>query len=57
MKVLPKHLMLLGWKKIVSCVQTRDVSYLFMLYIKLVLLQDGGSETRSQRLTTNSYYV
>jgi len=41
MKVLPKHLMLSGWKKFVLCIRTHDVSYLCMLYIKLGLLQDG----------------
>jgi len=57
MKVLPKRLMLPCWKKIVYCIRTNDVLYLSLLYITVVLLQDGGRETLSQRLTTNSYYV
>ena len=57
MEVLPKPLMLSGWSKTVLYMRTHDVSYLCTLYIKLGLPQDGGRETQSQRLTTNSYYV
>ena len=57
MEVLPKPIMLSGWNKIALCIRTRDISYLCKLYVKLGNLQEGGRETLSQRLTTNSYYV
>ena len=57
MEALPKLLMLSGWNKTLLCIRTREVSYLCILYIKIFLPQDGGRETLSQSLTTNSYYV
>ena len=44
MKVLPKHLIFSGWKKIVFCFRINGVLYLCMLCITVVLLQDGGRQ-------------
>jgi len=46
-----------GLNKTLLCIPTHDVPYLCVLYIKLGNLQDGGRETLSQPLTTDSYYV